>query len=283
MINTQIAKWYELLVKLQKDVGSDSFYATLSSTLKQVIKIDCSGVFFYNGCEVTIIYEDGHTPTYRKYIELYLEGLYLLDPRYSFLAKGAQTGLYRFSDIAPSCFQDSKYYKTFIKPVGISDEYDFIISINNCYVDFYLELLGDQFSKQDSETLELISPMITYLIEEHWHKCETNSKASTAVADSMAYQSIFDAFGKSILTKREQEVVQCILHGHSSKSLANKLNISPSTVKIHRKHIYQKLDITTQSELFSLCLQSLQLGRVSRSEDPLESLISKQVPKYSLG
>ncbi|MBL4630673.1 MAG: helix-turn-helix transcriptional regulator [Paraglaciecola sp.] len=83
---------------------------------------------------------------------------------------------------------------------------------------------------------------------------------------------MFDSFGASVLTNREQEVVQCILHGYSSKSLASKLNISPSTVKIHRKHIYQKLDITTQSELFSLCIQSLSLTGLSEFEDPLQAL-----------
>ena len=174
MINTQSPKWYELLVQLQKEIGSESFFATLSNTLSQVINIDCSGVFFYNGTEVTNIYEHGYSNNYRKYIELYLEGLYLLDPHYSLLAKGVDTGLYRFSDIAPDCFHDSKYYKTFIKPVGISDEYDFIVSINNCYVDFYLDLLGDQFSEQDAEILQSITPMVTYLIEEHWKMYNNN-------------------------------------------------------------------------------------------------------------
>lgn len=271
MINIQSSKWYKLLVQLHQNIGSESFFSTLTYTLRQVMKIDCSGVFFYNGNEIENIYEGDYSEKHRKFIALYLDGLYLLDPHYSLLATGTKTGLYRFSDIAPDCFHESEYYDSFIKPVGISDEYDFIVNINNCYIDFYLDLLGGTFSEQDSQILRSITPMITYLIEEHWNKLNgtTTENASNNVKH---YQSIFDSFGKSLLTNREQEVVQCILHGHSSKSLANKLNISPSTVKIHRKHIYQKLDITTQSELFSLCIQSLSMSGISDSDDPLQAL-----------
>jgi DNA-binding CsgD family transcriptional regulator len=276
MINTQSSSWYELLVELQKDVGTKDFFATLTKTLKQVVNIDCSGVIFYDGSKVTNIYEGFFSDNYREYIELYLKGLYLLDPHYNLLSKGAKTGLYHFSDIEPDCFHESKYYNAFIKPVGISDEYDFIVNINNCYIDFYLDRIGGKFSEQETKTLQSITPMITYLIETHWNKYNSglNQKPNKPAIDH--YQSIFDSFGKSILTNREQDVVQCILHGHSSKSLASKLEISPSTVKIHRKHIYQKLDISTQSELFSLCIQSLSIKGLSGSEDPLEALISKQ-------
>jgi len=275
MINTQSSAWYELLVQLQKEVGTNKFFATLTTTLKQVVNIDCSGVMFYNGSEVTNIYEGHFSDNYREYIELYLKGLYLLDPHYSLLAKGTKTGLYHFSDIAPDCFHESKYYNAFIKPVGISDEYDFIVNINNCYIDFYLDLIGEKFSVQDTEILQSITPIITYLIEEHWQKYNNDLTKNSDGSNIHHYQSIFDSFGKSILTNREQDVVQCILHGHSSKSLASKLKISPSTVKIHRKHIYQKLDITTQSELFSLCIQSLSIKGLSESEDPLQALINK--------
>lgn len=272
MINTQSPQWYELLVRLQKQVGKDSFFPALSNTLNLIVKIDCSGVFFYNGSEVTNIYQGDFSENYSKFINLYLKGLYLLDPHYSLITKGAETGLYHFNDIAPDCFHETKYYNAFIKPVGISDEYDFIVRINNCYVDFFLDLLGGKFSEEDKAILKSITPMITYLIEKHWIKSKNNSSRVEHDDEDIQYQSIFDSFGKSILTTREQEVVQCILHGHSSKSLASKLKISPSTVKTHRKHIYQKLHITTQSELFSLCIQSLSIKGVNELEDPLLAL-----------
>ena len=60
-----------------------------------------------------------------------------------------------------------------------------------------------------------------------------------------------------MLTHRECEIAGLILKGHSSKSIARIIEISPGTVKIHRKNIYRKLGISSQSELFSLFLGNL--------------------------
>jgi hypothetical protein len=43
-----------------------------------------------------------------------------------------------------------------------------------------------------------------------------------------------------------------ILQGHSTQSIALHLDIAPGTVKIHRKNIYRKMQISTQAELFSV-------------------------------
>ena len=53
------------------------------------------------------------------------------------------------------------------------------------------------------------------------------------------------------LTTREREVVRFMLLGHSSKSIAHGLDIAVGTVKNHRKSIYRKLAIRSQSALFA--------------------------------
>ncbi|WP_134553410.1 helix-turn-helix transcriptional regulator, partial [Pseudomonas aeruginosa] len=58
------------------------------------------------------------------------------------------------------------------------------------------------------------------------------------------------------LTARELEVGRLMLSGCSSKEIARKLAISAETVKVHRKHMYGKLGIKSQSELFGLFLQA---------------------------
>lgn len=42
----------------------------------------------------------------------------------------------------------------------------------------------------------------------------------------------------------------------SLQAVARKLAISSETVKVHRKHLYSKLGIKSQSELFALFLQA---------------------------
>jgi DNA-binding CsgD family transcriptional regulator len=47
------------------------------------------------------------------------------------------------------------------------------------------------------------------------------------------------------------------LRGNSSKAIAKRLSISQETVKVHRRNLYAKLGVSSQSELFSLFLQRL--------------------------
>lgn len=46
-----------------------------------------------------------------------------------------------------------------------------------------------------------------------------------------------------ILTKREREVLRLIMMRFSVSEIAKKLGVSINTVKFHKKHIYEKLDV----------------------------------------
>ena len=59
------------------------------------------------------------------------------------------------------------------------------------------------------------------------------------------------------LTGREADVTSLILRGHSSGSIGLNLGISVETVKVHRKHIYAKLKVSSQAELFVKLLPML--------------------------
>jgi len=61
-----------------------------------------------------------------------------------------------------------------------------------------------------------------------------------------------------LLSKRERQVIDLILNGHSSEAISLILGISITTVKSHRKMSYHKMKISTQAELMSLYLMSLQ-------------------------
>ncbi len=82
-------------------------------------------------------------------------------------------------------------------------------------------------------------------------------------------QHALDHFGASILTQREKQVVHLILHGHTTKTVSEELNIVVETVKLHRKHAYAKLDINSQSELFYLFIDSLMSEEEYAKGDPL--------------
>lgn len=51
------------------------------------------------------------------------------------------------------------------------------------------------------------------------------------------------------LSEREVEVLQCLIDGHSYKSIAEKLFISVHTVRFHIHNIYEKLHVRSRAEL----------------------------------
>ena len=65
------------------------------------------------------------------------------------------------------------------------------------------------------------------------------------------------------------------LDGLGHAEIAERLGVSEDTIKSHRKNVYCKLDIGTQSELFSLFIDSLAEAQGVLSKDPLESYMSK--------
>jgi DNA-binding NarL/FixJ family response regulator len=59
----------------------------------------------------------------------------------------------------------------------------------------------------------------------------------------------------TLLTEREREVVQLYAEGHTTKQIADRLNLSVKTVETHRRHIMQKLNITSIAELTKFAIR----------------------------
>jgi DNA-binding NarL/FixJ family response regulator len=57
------------------------------------------------------------------------------------------------------------------------------------------------------------------------------------------------------LTPRELEVLTLIAQGLSSRNIADRLTLSINTVKTHRLHIYQKLDLRDRASLIDYALR----------------------------
>jgi two-component system, NarL family, response regulator NreC len=76
-------------------------------------------------------------------------------------------------------------------------------------------------------------------------------KVATVLLDeyrkSLARRGITDRFES--LSEREREVFQLVAEGHSNKSVAAILGVSPATVETHRSHIMEKLDLHSVAEI----------------------------------
>ncbi|MDO7170810.1 response regulator transcription factor [Mariniflexile sp. AS56] len=55
-----------------------------------------------------------------------------------------------------------------------------------------------------------------------------------------------------LISNRERDVIRLLILSHSSKSIAQKLNISPNTVDTHRRNILKKFNISSTGELIGI-------------------------------
>jgi DNA-binding NarL/FixJ family response regulator len=69
------------------------------------------------------------------------------------------------------------------------------------------------------------------------------------------------------LTARESEVVRLVARGMSNKSIALQLGISPRTVEGHLNHVFDKLDVTSRTELVHYALASRLVVREGDVDD----------------
>lgn len=224
--------WTQLVRLLDQYVPSDSWVALLfSSEHRPLVFAECPGA-------------DG-TPDHL--FQDYLNGLYLLDPFYIASREHARTGLLRLAEVAPEHFELTEYYQRYFRLNVVADEIQF-----NCHLPdgrtLCLSLGSKQrFEPQQIALLSLIQPWVLSLLRQRLPYEVNHVRAPEP--------PIGDDWGAQ-LTARELDVGRLMLSGYSSKEIARKLEISVETVKVHKKHIYSKLGIKSQSELFSIFLQA---------------------------
>jgi DNA-binding NarL/FixJ family response regulator len=101
-------------------------------------------------------------------------------------------------------------------------------------------LLKDCAGSELIIAIKSISNNNTYICQEI-----TNS----LINDYSKYQVLDQSSNESILTGRENEILQLLTEGKSTKHIAQKLFISVKTVEAHRANIMHKLEIRNLPEL----------------------------------
>ena len=65
---------------------------------------------------------------------------------------------------------------------------------------------------------------------------------------STAAHRMVDSISREALTKRELEVLRCLVDGYVNKHISTELSIALGTVKAHVKSIFSKLDVSTRMQ-----------------------------------
>lgn len=241
--------------------------------IRHQVHCDSVAILLYRkGYQPMMLFDGMHPTDSSAFHNNYFKGTYLLSPFYLHWSNDRhQGGLYRLADISPDGFFDSVYYSDYYARSGLRDELGYLIPLQQDSA--ILISLGcidsaTEFSPEDHEYLNTIYPLVHQAIQQHQqHIPQPRREGMQAWLEEGLI-----LFGSSCLTEREQAVVQLMLKGHSSKSCAKALGISPTTERVHRRNIYTKLDISSQAEVFSLFFNAMSDASPSLRRDPLLNL-----------
>jgi DNA-binding CsgD family transcriptional regulator len=261
--------WVTLLGKSIDSLGNEIFPQILVDALKSLTDFDYSVVFAYYQSERPLCLFHTFSPSKRVvFVDDYLKGPYLLDPFFKACERQVDTGLYRLRDIAPDRFYQSEYYRSYYIQTGLSEEicYTFYLSKGVAVV-ISLMRSGEssRFSARQFALLESVAPIIVSLAQRHWHDVPDRFDLKTPAGEVHEERSLIEktvaALFRRRITPRETQVVAQVLQGHSSESIAKNLGISVGTVRIHRRNIYAKLQISSQQELFAIFVNRIAMGQ----------------------
>lgn len=250
-------------------IGKPRFYPAMAHFLRRCIAYDNVIVIVFQGTATpAVLYREIHGPDVFSYLdEQYLPAAYLLDPIYHYHLNRGAAGLYRLLDVAPDQFRRSRYYKWYYGKIGITDEISVILPIGDkttLTISMGKDISSDRiFTPKAEENLRRYESVIMALLNAHLAAAqETQAPARTpaqSITDSLiaAMRSLHNV----TLSRRQAEVALLILQGHSSPSIGLHLDISPQTVKVFRKQLYGKCNLSSQAELFALMMPLLEYAQ----------------------
>ncbi|MBT5434251.1 MAG: helix-turn-helix transcriptional regulator [Rhodospirillaceae bacterium] len=220
-----------------------------------------------NDVTAVFAWQAGHRPRHmhenyderRKRVatQIYIKGAYLLDPFYVASQDIVSDCVLRLRDVQTDKFRQSEYYRSYYVATGLIDEISFYAKCENR--SFLAVSIGryhgaPKFSQRDYGRACFFLPVVAALVRRQW----IGEVAPGPVGEHSAGNEevipllqLLEQEPFSVLTVREREIVAMMLRGHSSKSIARAVAISVGTVKNHRKNIYRKLSVHSQSELFA--------------------------------
>jgi DNA-binding CsgD family transcriptional regulator len=269
-----LAALAKALTEAVRESGTPRFVPALVGLLRAIVAADDIMIVLYRrGQGPELVHDVSAGPDAQTNLALYLKGAWLLDPFYLAIAEGVAPGCYRLQDLAPSAFRSSEYYRLHFARTGIADETGYLVELpRGACLHLSLGVRGQHRRLGGAEHRRLVDfyPLVAELVRRHW--APLDGSATRALTTQL--DSALKLFGRDFLTDRETEVIQLLLRGHSTKSIAERLGISPETVKLHRKHSYAKLDVSSQAELFHLFIDAL--GSY-RGGDPLSGYLDRAV------
>ncbi len=274
MASTQtLARWNRDVAAAIGNLGSEHFFPSMLQAICRSVSVDYPQVWLYHtDLPPQCIYHEVPDNAVHSQIDLYLGGPYREDPFYKVSMRQARGRFYRLSDLIEGELEESSYYHDYYRDTASEDEVIYLARLSNGNV-INISMMRKngrgRFSKEEFDLLKALSAPVTELIKRHSELSDFSQRYMLGPDITDVIDLAFRAFGSSLLSPREKGVLELMLRGYSSQASADKLGIALETLRRHRKSIYKKLDVSSQTDLFSLFIATLPYLGQAGVNDPL--------------
>ncbi|WP_027573195.1 helix-turn-helix transcriptional regulator [Bradyrhizobium sp. WSM1743] len=232
-------------------IGRSDFPDVLIDTLRRQAEVGHCMVFALSRAGAArCLLDAGNIPIGGDLGEAYAGHFHESDPNRDAMFEGEGGAPIMLPQFAPRMY-GARYRKIFFQDSGIVDKCATAIwTGDTCfYVNFYRIAAQGRFSEGQRERLKSIAPVVSASVACHFRQAATPEKTLAALFATCA--------PLAALTPREQEVCRRILLGFSSEAISQGLGISLHSTLTYRKRAYERLGISSQSELFAIVLRLL--------------------------
>ena len=251
-------------------VDSYDFLKTSADMICNLSNSTYTTVFVYTKDQAPLyVFDSFEGRKHKDAIRTFIGETYIISPFYRKCTRGIRAGLYLAKDLykpndcevedmvrslelaVEHSDREELGYRTLNWP-ELQSEISMAIPLDDgriVEIAIYRDSKRVSFEENFPDDLAELYPVLGACFRRFWSRNETRFYGKT--------KTVINGFAP-LLSKREREVIDLILKGHSSESISLMLGISITTVKSHRKMSYQKMKISTQAELMSLYLMCLQ-------------------------
>ena len=237
-------------------IGRPTFPQALIHSLRGVADVGHCMVFSFTGeNSARCLLDIGNIPIGNDLGIAYSQHFHLADPnRDAIFGRQASPAPIVLPSFARGMYSHN-YRKIFFDDSRIVDKFATAIWVDDTcfYVNFYRITSQGRFSADQIAQLSRIAPAVSAAVARHFQ--QVGSPESDPQQKLKTLFVTCEPFAR--LTGREQEVCLRILTGFSSEAISTDLDIGLQSTLTYRKRAYQKLGISSQSELFAIVLRLL--------------------------
>ena len=259
------------LASIAARIGTENFYGELLDAFAKHLRADLSMVMRYSRRHAPVyVIHEGLEP---GHMDLYLRGLYRIDPIYKVCRQSGAEGVRDLASVSTPADRSGDYFNLFLRLTGMADDLVMLLPVD---AETYIGVVYERrtpFSPGETEELRTLFPLIESLHGVHQRivgaprpaKAGKKGSGNPPVSPGLQpidHKAALGSFLEHELTPRERDIVHLMLIGYPNIKIAERLKLSINTVKNHKKRMYLKLDITTERELFLAFVNFLISGQV---------------------